>query len=106
MGHSTIATQLSIRAVGSDGEFVIDISRDHVWLGRSDGLEAAPQIEAGALFYNCDGPPNTLIDLALGKDVDNCSPGELGARAVEITEAAYRSVASGQLEEVSRSKHI
>jgi hypothetical protein len=56
-----------------------------------------------ALFYNCAGPPNTLIDLALGEDVDNCSPGELGARAVEITEAAYRSVASGRLEPVKRS---
>jgi predicted dehydrogenase len=98
--------QMSISAVGSEGEFVIDIGRDHLWLGRSDGFEAAPQIEAGGLFYNCAGPPNTLVDLALGKKVDNCSPGELGARAVEITEAAYRSGASGQLEEVRRSKHI
>jgi hypothetical protein len=99
--------QLSIRAVGSDGEFVIDIGRDHLWLGRSDGFEAAPQIEAGGLFYNCDGPPNTLVDLALGKDVENCSPEELGARAVPRSpRPRYRSVASGQLEEVSRSKHI
>jgi hypothetical protein len=41
-----------------------------------------------------------LIDLALGKDVENCSPGELGARTVEILDTVYRSAASGQLETV------
>jgi len=43
-----------------------------------------------------------LVDLALGKEVENCSPGELGARTVEILDAAYRSAASGQLEHVRR----
>jgi hypothetical protein len=32
--------------------------------------------------------------------VINCSPGELGARAVEIVDAAYRSARSGQLEAI------
>lgn len=92
--------QLAIRAMGSDGEFIVDIGRDHLWLGRSDGFEAAPAVEPGGFFYDCDGPPNALVDLALGKDVENCSPGELGARTVEILDAAYRSAASGQLEQV------
>lgn len=94
--------QLAIRALGSEGEFVIDIGRDHLWLGRGDGVEMAPDVEAGGFFYDCDGPPNALIDLALGKDVENCSPAELGARTVEILDAAYRSAASGQLESVRR----
>ena len=94
--------ELEFRAIGSEGEFAIDLTRDYLWLWRADGFEAKPALEDGAFFYNCDGPPNTLVDLALGKDVDNCSPGELGARTVEILDAAYRSAASGQLEHVRR----
>jgi hypothetical protein len=79
---------------------VIDIGRDFLSLERPDGFVATPQLEPGALYYECDGPPNTLVDLALGRDVENCSPAELGARTVEILDAAYRSAASGSLEPV------
>jgi hypothetical protein len=48
--------------------------------------------------YECTGPPNTLIDLALGKPVENCAPGELGARSVEPIEAAEKSARSGRAE--------
>jgi len=92
--------QLEFRAVGSEGQFTIDLERDEVWLWRSDGFEARPTLEQGAFLYDCDGPPNALVDLALGQDVENCSPGELGARTVEILDAAYRSAASGSLEHV------
>jgi len=37
-----------------------------------------------------------LIDLALGRDVENRSPGELAATTTEIVEAAYRSIEAGQ----------
>ncbi len=94
--------ELEIRAVGSEGEFAIDLGRDYLWLWRNDGFEAKPELPAGAFIYNCDGPPNTLVDLALGREVENCSPGELGARTVEILDAAYRSAASGRLEQVRR----
>ena len=94
--------QLEFRAIGSEGQLAIDLERDYLWLWRSDGFEAKPELDDQAFFYNCDGPPNTLVDLALGKDVQNCSPGELGARTVEILDAAYRSAASGTLEEVAR----
>ncbi len=80
---------------------MIDLERDEFWLFRTDGYEVGPRTEPDALLYNCDGPPNTLVDLALGKDVRNCSPGELGARAVEILDAAYRSARSGQLETIA-----
>ncbi len=92
--------ELEIRAIGSEGELVVDLGRDYLWLWRNDGFEAKPEVEPGGFFYNCDGPPNTLVDLALGKDVENCSPAELGARTVEILDAAYRSAQSGQLERV------
>jgi len=94
--------QLEFRAIGSEGQLMIDLERDEFWLFRTDGFEVGPELPKNALFYDCDGPPNTLVDLALGKDVENCSPGELGARAVEIVDAAYRSARSGKLEEVAR----
>lgn len=92
--------QLEFRAIGSEGQLMIDLERDEFWLFRADGTEFRPALEPDALLYDCDGPPNTLVDLALGKAVENCSPGELGARAVEIVDAAYRSARSGKLEPI------
>jgi predicted dehydrogenase len=94
--------QLEFRAIGSEGQFAIDLERDFLWLWRADGVEVRPELEENAFLYDCDGPPNTLVDLALGKDVVNCSPGELGARTVEILDAAYRSAASGKAEAIRR----
>jgi predicted dehydrogenase len=94
--------QLEIRAIGSEGQLMIDLERDEFWHWRSDGREVRPELEPDALLYDCDGPPNTLIDLAQGKDVVNYSPGELGARTVEILDAAYRSARSGKLEAAVR----
>jgi hypothetical protein len=70
---------------------MIDLDRYESWPFRIDSSEFRPGLEADILLYDCDGPPNALVDLALGTDVQNCSPGELGARAVEILDAGYRS---------------
>jgi len=99
--------QLEIRAIGSDGQFHVDVEREIAWLWRDGGkvdirLELPP--EAGA--YDCDGPPNVLVDLALGRKVRNQSPGELAARTVEILDALYRSAASGRLERVTFAAEI
>jgi predicted dehydrogenase len=94
--------QLEFRAIGSEGQFAIDLERDFLWLWRSDGFEARPDVPERAFFYDCDGPPNALVDLALGREVENCSPAELGARTVEILDAAYRSADSGRIEPVRR----
>ena len=60
-------------------------------------LQHAP-LRAEVLAALADTYDNTRF--CLGKDVENCSPGELGARTVEIIDAAYRSAASGRLEEI------
>jgi predicted dehydrogenase len=94
--------ELDIRIIGSDGQFALDIDAGLVWLGRRDGEE---RLELGhdAGLYDCDGPPNALVDLALGRPVENASPGELGARTVEILDALYRSAGSGRFEAVAGS---
>jgi predicted dehydrogenase len=92
--------QLEVRAIGSEGQFHIDLEREIVWLFRASDEDVRPEFEPNAGLYDCDGPPHTLVDLALGKDATNCSPGELGARTVEILDAAYRSADSGSLARV------
>jgi predicted dehydrogenase len=94
--------ELDLRIIGSDGQLALDIDAGLVWLGRQDSEE---RLELGhdAGLYDCDGPPNALVDLALGRPVENCSPGELGARTVEILDALYRSVASGRFEAIGPS---
>jgi predicted dehydrogenase len=92
--------QLEVRAIGSEGQLQVDVEREIAWLWRPDG-EYRPELPTGAGAYDCDGPPDTLIDLALGKDVENQSPAELAARTVEVLDAAYRSARSGQLEPVT-----
>jgi predicted dehydrogenase len=92
--------QLEVRAIGSEGQLAIDVERELAWLWRGDG-EYRPALAPDAGAYACDGPPDTLIDLALGRDVPNHSPAELAARTVEVLDAAYRSARSGRLEPIA-----
>lgn len=87
--------QLEMRAIGSEGQFQIDYEREALWLFRAPNSNYRPDLDANAGLYDCVGPPHALVDLALGKDVVNCSPGWLGARTVEILDACYRSATSG-----------
>lgn len=92
--------QLAVRAIGSEGQLHVDVEREIAWLWRNDGYEARVEIAPDGGAYDCDGPADALVDLALGKQVLNASPGELAARTVELLDAAYRSARSGALEAV------
>lgn len=87
--------QLHIRLVGDDGQLDVEFESDALNLFHRSQGEFRPQLEPGAGRYDCDGPVHVLVDLARGADVENRSPGELGARTVEVLEAAYRSAAEG-----------
>jgi predicted dehydrogenase len=102
LGFDDNKHELAMRAIGSEGHFACDLQRELVWLYRAGGEEVKLDVKPGDAAYNCDGPPHTLVDLALGRDVRNWAPGELGARTVEILDAAYRSAASGKPERVAR----
>ena len=93
--------ELEVRIFGSSGQIHLDYYRDHLRMWNTAGLDITPALPKDAGVYNCDGPPNALIDLALGRDVTNHSPGELGASTVELIEAAYASMNSGRLELVT-----
>lgn len=90
--------QLQVWVVGSEGQLQLDVGQDRLYLYRPPGGELIPALGPDAGAYDCAGPVDALVDLALGRPAVNRSPGELGARTVEILDAAYRSARSGRLE--------
>jgi len=88
---------LEVRAIGSEGQILVDVEREAVWLFR-DGVETKVELEDGDGTYNCDGPIEAVLSAARGEAFINQSPAELGARVVEALDIAYRSAASGQVE--------
>jgi predicted dehydrogenase len=100
-GAGGVREPLEVRAIGSEGQIHLDLERARLWLYRGEDDDRELPFEPGDGVYNCDGPPHTLVDLALGNEAANCSPGELGARTVELLAAAYRSANTGALERVS-----
>jgi len=83
--------QLDVRIFGDRGMLLLDVERARVEARTVDGEVTCMPVAAGAGAYSCDGPPNRFIDLILGKSDRNDSSGEVGARAVELLDAAYRS---------------
>jgi len=90
--------QLDVRIFGSDGALCLDLDRDWLETMRNDGDLCALPVRPDEGAYTCDGPPNRFIDLILGREKLNYSPGEVAARATDILDAAYRSAASGHPE--------
>jgi predicted dehydrogenase len=103
--HSTIGVpenELDIRAIGAEGQLSLDVASGTFSVARDDtrvDIDLGP--EGG--FYNCDGPPHALVDLALGRPNPNLAPGELGARTVEILHAVYASAATNAPAAVTHS---
>jgi predicted dehydrogenase len=90
--------QLAIHAVGSEGQFRVDVEREDLWLYRSDGTDIRPELAPDAGTYDCIGPVDTILDLTRGRDVTNWAPIELGAYTVEALDLTYRSSVSGVFE--------
>jgi len=93
---------LRIDVVGDAGQLNLDFQTDAVsWHQPGQGTRSA-ELNPGDGSYDCDGPPHRLVDLALGRTDHNPSPGELGARSVEIVEALYASASSGSPVQIGR----
>jgi predicted dehydrogenase len=92
--------QLDLRIYGSEGMLLLDCERTRLELRRHDGRNESLPLPADAGAYECTGPPNNFVDLILGKTNVNSSPGESAMRSVLLLHAAYRSAASGRIEEV------
>ena len=90
--------QLDMRIFGSDGMLNFDIDRERVDLYRHDGEHRLLDVRRDEGAYLCDGPLHNFVELILGLEEANLSPGYCGLRAVELLDAAYRSSRSGQEE--------
>jgi predicted dehydrogenase len=89
---------LAVEAVGHQGQFHVDVFRERVSLFRPDTGQTDLPVQPGEGAYDGALAAQRLVDLALGRDVGNPAPGELGARTVEALELAYRSAATGDFE--------
>ncbi|WP_157959939.1 Gfo/Idh/MocA family protein [Devosia submarina] len=75
---------------GSEGIMVAELDRDFCEIRRHDGRNEVVAIAPGAWVYNCKGPVDALVDLALGHG-QNLSPGEIGARTTATIAAMLAS---------------
>lgn len=91
---------LEVRAIGDEGQLLVDVERECVWLYRRDGTDTRLDLDPGDGAYVFAGPADSLVDVALGRVEENRAPGELGLRTVEALDAAYRSAVSGKPETV------
>jgi len=92
--------QIDLRIFGSEGMLLVDIERERLELRRRDGRDEVVALQPGDGAYECVTPLKVLVDLALGRKTENGAPGIVGARAVEVLDALYRSAASGRMETV------
>ncbi len=92
---------VEVRAIGSRGQFHLDLRDNILWRYRGPDDDVRVPLDADAGLYDCRGPIDAVVDAALGRNPANNSPAELGARTVEILDAAYRSAKSGVLEKVA-----
>ncbi len=92
--------QVDVRVYGTEGMLMVDMDRARMDVQRFDGDDFLMELDLAAGVYSCEGPPNNFVDLILGVD-DTCwAPGEVGMRAIEVLDAAYRSAQSGRPESV------
>lgn len=100
-GPDNVRHKVDVRLIGSAGNFQVSLDRELVWRYRGPTDSRLLPLNAGDGSYDCVGPIDALVGLASSDErAVNRSPGELGARSVEILEAAYRSAASGQVARV------
>jgi predicted dehydrogenase len=93
--------QVYLRAIGSKGQLMVDLERNVLWRYRSPSDDRNVPLDQEAGLYDCRGPVDALVLAGLGRPYSNNSPAELGARTVEILDAAYRSAKGGRIERVA-----
>lgn len=94
------AYQVDLRIFGTEGVLLLDLERARLELRRHDGKHQRVEVPADSGAYECTQPPHNFIDLITGKTTTNYAPGEAAMRSVLLLDAAYRSAASGRMEEV------
>ena len=90
-GGGNARHHLALRATGARGQIELDFETNRLEYVDERGSGSLIDLAADAGRYDDEGPVHALIDLALGNVGENRSPGEVGARTVELLSAAYES---------------
>lgn len=101
LGGANNRHAVEVRVIGSRGQFHLDLRDNIMWRYRGPEDDVRVPLESDAGLYDCTGPIDALVAAGAGRSFTNNSPAELGARTVEILEAAYRSAKSGVVERVA-----
>jgi predicted dehydrogenase len=89
-------SQLELRLYGSEGYVWLDPMAGACSIFYNDGrVETLDEVPLDRR-YPMDTTSQHLVELILEPRTTNRSPGEIGARTVELLEAAYRSAAEGR----------
>jgi predicted dehydrogenase len=92
--------QVDLRIFGTDGTLLLDIERPRIELRRFDSRDPTFHISTAPGAYPQAEPVHVFIDLVHGRSVENRSDAAIGARVVEVLDAALRSARSGTVERV------
>ena len=78
----------------------VDCDRARLEILRHDGDNFSIKLDPDAGEYFGGGPTTNFADIVTGKNDMNWAPGWAGMRAIEMIDAAYRSVKLGRLVKV------
>ncbi len=87
--------QLQIRVTGDRGQLLLDLDRPMVRRSRGTEDDVAVELSSDDRTWSFQRVIDRFVDLAHGRDTENRSPGELGARVVGVLDAMQRSAATG-----------
>lgn len=89
--------QVDVRIFGTEGMLLLDIERPRLELRRHDGRNITVPLTDQPGAYSCVEPLHVFVDLVQGKPAENRSSASVGARVVEVLDAAFRSAKSGRV---------
>lgn len=92
--------QLEVTVFGTEGMLAIDMERTRMELRRMDGDDVVLDLAPDEGQYAALEPINRLVEVCQGTATTIEADGTVGARAVEVLDAMYRSIKSGRVEAV------
>jgi predicted dehydrogenase len=87
--------QLQIRVTGDRGQLLVDLDRPMVRRSRGTQDDVTVDLSADDQAWSFQRVIDRFVDLASGRAVENRSPGELGARVVDVLDGMARSAHAG-----------
>lgn len=102
--ESVPQVQWHVGIAGEGGQLLLDSDTETVQFASASGRVTEATLPGGAGAYEPAGPVRELLAVCRGGRPTDASPATMGARTVELVEAALLSAASGRVEPVPRDR--